>query len=168
MSDQKVPPVALGRPGRVLEVVGAVMILAMMTVTAVDVAGRYFIGRPIGGAFEVTEILMGLVIFAGMPLATARREHIAIDLFDTALSWRARCWQAAVGDLACAFVSAILAWRIWARSQQLVAVGETTMQLGIPRGIVAAAMGVLMAAAALVFVCASAVALRSAIAGRRA
>jgi len=119
VSEDKVPPVALGRPGRVLEVVGAAMILAMMVVTAIDVAGRYFLGKPIGGAFEVTEILMGLVIFAGMPLATARREHIAIDLFDTALSRRTRCWQAAVGDLVCAFVSAILAWRIWARSQQL-------------------------------------------------
>ena len=122
MSEDKVPPVALGRPGRVLEVVGAAMILAMMVVTAIDVAGRYFLGKPIGGAFEVTEILMGLVIFAGMPLATARREHIAIDLFDTALSRRTRCWQAAVGDLVCAFVSAILAWRIWARSQQLLMV----------------------------------------------
>ena len=168
MSQEKVPPVALGRPGRALEVVGAVMILAMMTVTAIDVAGRYFLGKPIGGAFEVTEILMGLVIFAGMPLATARREHIAIDLFDTALSRRMRCWQAAVGDLVCAFVSAILAGRIWARSQQLLMVGETTMQLGIPRGLVAAAMALLMATAAIVFLCASVVALRGAIAGGRA
>ena len=110
----------------------------------------------------------GLVIFAGMPLATARREHIAIDLFDTALSRRMRCWQAAVGDLVCAFVSAILAWRIWARSQQLLMVGETTMQLGIPRGFVAAAMSLLMASAAIVFLCASVVALRAAIAGPRA
>ena len=70
----KVPPVPLGRAGRILEAIGGAMILAMMVVTAIDVAGRYFLNRPIGGAFEVTEILMGLVIFAGMPLATARRE----------------------------------------------------------------------------------------------
>jgi TRAP-type C4-dicarboxylate transport system permease small subunit len=163
---QKVPPVALGRAGRILEAIGGAMILAMMTVTALDVAGRYFLNRPIGGAFEITEVLMGLVIFAGMPLATARREHIAIDLFDTALSWRFRCWQAAIGDLICAGISAALAWRIWTRGQSLIAVGETTMQLGLPRGAVALAMSVLMGAAALVFVVASLVALRAAIQGR--
>jgi len=163
---QKVPPVALGRAGRILEAIGGAMILAMMTVTALDVAGRYFLNRPIGGAFEITEVLMGLVIFAGMPLATARREHIAIDLFDTALSRRTRCWQAAIGDLDCAGISAALAWRIWTRGQSLIAVGETTMQLGLPRGAVALAMSVLMGAAALVFVVASLVALRAAIRGR--
>ncbi len=164
--NEKVPPVPLGIPGRILEAIGGAKILAMMEVTAIDVAARYFLGRPIGGAFEVTEILMGLVIFAGMPLATARREHIAIDLFDTALSWRARCWQAAIGDAICAAIAAILAWRIWTRGQSLLAVGETTMQLGLPRGAVALTMGALMAAAALVFVAASALALRAAIRGR--
>ena len=163
---QKVPPVALGRAGRILEAIGGAMILAMMTVTALDVAGRYFLNRPIGGAFEITEVLMGLVIFAGMPLATARREHIAIDLFDTALSWRSRCWQAAIGDAICAGISAVLAWRIWTRGQSLLAVGETTMQLGLPRGAVALAMSALMATAALVFVFASATALAAAIRGR--
>ena len=163
---EKVPPVALGGAGRILEAIGGAMILAMMTITALDVAGRYFLNHPIGGAFEITEVLMGLVIFAGMPLATARREHIAIDLFDTALSWRSRCWQAAIGDAICAAISAVLAWRIWTRGQSLLAVGETTMQLGLPRGAVALAMGALMAAAAIVFVFASVVALRAAIRGR--
>lgn len=161
----KVPPVPLGRAGRILEAIGGAMILAMMVVTAIDVAGRYFFSRPLGGAFEITEILMGLVIFAGMPLATARREHIAIDLFDAALSFRKRCWQAAIGDLLCAFVSGVLAWRIWTRGQSLLAVGETTMQLGLPRGLVALTMSLLMATAAVVFLLASATALRAAIAG---
>jgi TRAP-type C4-dicarboxylate transport system permease small subunit len=93
------------------------------------------------------------------------REHIAIDLFATALSFRKQCWQAAIGDLLCAIVSGVLAWRIWTRGQSLLAVGETTMQLGVPRGLVALAMSGLMAAAAVVFVFASATALRAAIAG---
>lgn len=162
----KVPPVPLGTPGRVLEYVGGAMILAMMVVTTIDVVGRYFFSKPLWGGFETTEILMGLVVFAGMPMATARRDHITIDLFDAMLSWRTRCWQAALGDLVCAAIAAALAWRIWMRGQQLVNVGETTMQLGIPRGYVALGMAVLMAVAALVFVAAALVALRAALRGR--
>ena len=158
----------LGAPGRALEYVGGAMILSMMVVTTIDVVGRYFFSRPLWGGFETTEILMGLVVFAGMPMATARREHITIDLFDAMLSWRARCWQAALGDLVCAGIAAALCWRIWIRGQHLIGVGETTMQLGIPRGYVALAMSVLMLAAALVFVAAALVAARAALSGRRA
>lgn len=159
----KVPAAPLGRVGRVLEVVGGLMILAMMVVTTIDVVGRYFISKPLWGGFEMTEILMGLVIFAGMPIATARREHITIDLFDAFLGLRTRCWQAAIGDVVCAAASAVLAWRMWLRGQQLLSVGETTLQLGIPRGLIACAMAVLMAVAAVVFVAAAIVALRAAL-----
>lgn len=161
----KVPPVPLGTAGRALEYVGGAMILAMMVVTTIDVVGRYFFSKPLWGGFETTEILMGLVVFAGMPMATARREHITIDLFDALLSFRLRCWQAAIGDLVCAAVAGVLAWRVWIRGQALITVGETTMQLGIPRGYVALGMSVLMALAALVFVAASVVAARAAVSG---
>jgi len=163
----KVPPVSLAPAGRALEYAGGTMILAMMVVTTIDVVGRYFLSKPLWGGFETTEILMGLVVFAGMPMATARREHITIDLFDTLLSFKLRCWQAAIGDVVCAGIAAVLAWRVWVRGQALLDVGETTMQLGIPRGYVALAMGALMAAAAVVFVAAAVEAARAATAARR-
>jgi TRAP-type transport system small permease protein len=162
----KVPPVPLGVAGRALEYVGGAMILAMMVVTTIDVVGRYFFAKPLWGGFETTEILMGLVVFAGMPMATARREHISIDLFDAMLSFRLRCWQAAIGDLVCAAIAGVLAWRVWMRGQALVNVGETTMQLGIPRGYVALGMSALMGVAAIVFVAAALVAARAALTGR--
>jgi len=68
-----VPPASLGRAGRILGIIAGAMIMGMMVVTTVDVIGRDVFNRPLLGAFEVTEILMGLVIFAGMPLATAAR-----------------------------------------------------------------------------------------------
>lgn len=162
------PAVPLGRFGAVLETIGAAMILAMMVVTSIDVVGRYFLSRPLWGGFEMTEILMGLVVFAGMPIATARREHITIDLFETYLGLRVRSAQAAIGDLVCAVIAAAIAWRMWVRGQGLIAVGETTMQLGMPRGLVACAMAVLMGAAAGVFVAAAWIALRSALRKARA
>ncbi len=165
---QRVPSVPLGRLGTVLETIGAGMILAMMVVTSVDVVGRYFFSKPLWGGFEMTEILMGLVVFAGMPIATARREHISIDLFEAYLGLRTRSWQASFGDLVCALIAGAIAWRMWLRGRALLDVGETTMQLGVPRGLVACAMSVLMAAAACVFVAASYIALRAALRGARA
>ncbi len=157
------PPAPLGRLGRVLALAAGLMILFMMTVTAIDVVGRYFFNRPLPGAFEFTEIMMGLVIFAGMPLATAAREHITVNFLEKAISRRARCLQAALADVVCAAVTAVLAWRVLVRGATLVETGEVTLVLGVGRGYIAWAMAALAAVTAVVFLYAGWIALRAAL-----
>ena len=129
-----------------------VLILAMMAVTTPDVVLRYFFNAPLKGAFEMTEIAMACVIFGGMSLATARREHITVNLFESRLSPAQRRWQRIGGDLVCAAVTALLAWRIVVRGSALLDSRETTLVLGVQRGYVAYTMGVLCTLAVLVFV----------------
>jgi len=52
---------------------------AMMLLTFVDVAGRAC-NRPIVGAVEVTELLMGSLIFLGIGYTTFHRGHIRVDV----------------------------------------------------------------------------------------
>ena len=60
--------------GRLVEVLlgvaAAAILLAMMGLTFVDVVARYVFNRPLAGAFEVTELLLLVLIFAGLPLVT--------------------------------------------------------------------------------------------------
>ncbi len=58
------------------------VLFAMMVLTCVDVVGRYFLSRPIFGAFEITEMLLAALIFAGLPLVTLRNEHVTVDVLD--------------------------------------------------------------------------------------
>ena len=67
---------------RVLGFVAAAVLFAMMTLTFVDVFGRKFFTKPIYGAYEITEFLMGMLIFSALPLVTARQGHVTIDVFD--------------------------------------------------------------------------------------
>ena len=157
-----VPPVDLGRPARVLSIVAGMMILVMMVVTTIDVIGRDVFNMPLFGAFEMTEILMGLVIFAGMPATTAAREHITVNLIENFVSRRVRFVQAGLGDVLCAAVAGVMAWRIFWRGMGLIEAHETTMMLGIGRGYVALIMAVLLATTALVFAYCAVVALRGA------
>jgi TRAP-type C4-dicarboxylate transport system permease small subunit len=146
-----VPSAELGRPGRVLSTIAGAMILVMMVVTTVDVVGRDVFNVPLFGAFEMTEILMGLVIFAGMPLTTAAREHVTVNLLETVVPARVRCVQAGIGDVLCAAIAAVMAWRIYWRGLGLIDARETTMMLGVGRGYIAIGMAVLLALTALVF-----------------
>jgi TRAP-type C4-dicarboxylate transport system permease small subunit len=146
-----VPPVDLGRPGRVLATIAGGMILVMMVVTTIDVIGRDVFNMPLFGGFEMTEILMGLVIFAGMPATTAMREHITVNLIENFVSTRVRFLQTAFGDVLCTVVAGAMAWRIFWRGLGLIEAHETTMMLGVGRGYVAVAMAVLLAMTTLVF-----------------
>ena len=115
-----VPPVELGRPARILTTIAGAMILVMMVVTTIDVIGRDEFNMPLFGAFEMTEILMGLVIFAGMPGTTAAREHITVNLIENFVSTRVRFWQTGLGDLLCTVVAGVMAWRIYWRGMGLI------------------------------------------------
>ena len=157
-----VPPVDLGRPARILSTLAGGMILVMMLVTTIDVIGRDIFNMPLFGAFEMTEILMGLVIFAGMPATTAAREHITVNLIENFVSTRVRFIQTALGDVLCTVVAGAMAWRICWRGLGLIEAHETTMMLGVGRGYVAIAMATLLAITTLVFAYCAVMALRAA------
>jgi len=124
---------------------------AMMALTAADVVMRYFLGSPIYGAFEATEIMMGLMVFLALPLATARREHIVVSILYDMLPAPVRRAATALFDLACAGLCGLLAWRLWLYGERLLRVGEVTLELRAPKGYIAMSMSVLLAAAALAF-----------------
>jgi TRAP-type C4-dicarboxylate transport system permease small subunit len=128
-----------------LGIFAAVVMFAMMVLTCVDVIGRYFLNRPLHGGFELTEMLLAALIFAGLPLVTLRNDHVTVDLFDPMTpDWLLRIQHVtacAVG-LVC---TAYLAWRLWVRAENISAAGETTAQLKIRLAWLAYSMSLLMA-----------------------
>ena len=71
---------------RVLEALcgtlAASALFGIMWLTLVDVAGRKAISTSVPGSLELTELLMVLVIFAGLPLVSLRGEHVVFDSLD--------------------------------------------------------------------------------------
>ena len=66
------------------------LLFGLMTLTTADVIGRYIFNWPLRGAFEITELLLLALIFAGLPLASRADEHVTLDFIDTALGPRGR------------------------------------------------------------------------------
>ena len=80
-----------------VEAVLITALLAIVALTFCDVLGRRLFGTPIYGAHDITEHLMVIIIFCGLPLVTADRGHLVVDLFDRWLSSpRLRWWHALV------------------------------------------------------------------------
>lgn len=55
--------------------VAALVLCAMALVSFADVLMR-LLGRPVTGAYELTGLLMGLLIYATLPLVTASDQHV--------------------------------------------------------------------------------------------
>ena len=64
----------------------AVFLFAMMTITAVDVLGRYVFNTPVPGGFEIVQYLMAVVVFASLPLTTAAERHLTVSLLENRFS----------------------------------------------------------------------------------
>ncbi len=132
-----------------LGTVAAIDLAAMMTLTFLDVTGRKFFASPIYGAYEITEFMMGVLIFSALPLVTARENHVTIDVFDHFIAPHIGRWQRVVVNLVSSVVLAFLGWRLWILSASHLRTNEVTMTLHIPHGPFSRAFAVLAMLAAI-------------------
>ncbi len=104
-------------------------LFSIMALTLVDVLGRKLLDHSLPGSLEVTELLMVVVIFAGLPLVSLQGEHVVFDSLDGLLPSALRRLQHAVVDLLCAAALLGIGWLMWVKAGQLGDYGETTAQL---------------------------------------
>ncbi len=117
---------------RMLGIVGAILLFAMMALTFVDVWGRYIFDSPIPGGFEITELMMATLIFAGLPLITQQDEHISVDLLDQFFPKdMLRLRDILVGMLSTVMI-AVLSYRMWLKASEQIEYGDRTAALYIP------------------------------------
>jgi TRAP-type C4-dicarboxylate transport system permease small subunit len=100
------------RADAVLGMAASVILFGMMTLTFVDVLLRYLFNRPLSGAFEVTELMLLVLIFAGLPLVSHADEHVTMDFIDLVLGARGRLWLGRLVHLGCAAVFGFVAWQV--------------------------------------------------------
>jgi TRAP-type C4-dicarboxylate transport system permease small subunit len=124
------PSLVLRRAECAFGALAAVALIGMVLLTCVDVIGRYLLNRPLTGAFELSEMTMGALVFASLPLVTLRRQHVT-DLLDWALPGR-RHARDAFASLVAALCVGVVAWRLWVKAAEMMASGETTAVLKIP------------------------------------
>lgn len=110
-----------------------ILLAAMMMVTVIDVVGRYILNVPFPGAFEITQMLMAAIVFAGLPHVSKRENHITIDLLDPVTPKAVVPLRNLVVNLLCAVCFALFSWRLFGLAQEALEFGDVTQYLGFPR-----------------------------------
>jgi TRAP-type C4-dicarboxylate transport system permease small subunit len=122
-----------GRVTTWLARIAAVALAALAVMTFCDVIARYVFNAPFGFTVEVTEIMMGVLIYFGIGLTTQDNDHISVDIVTLRLSewWRALV-SLVTNVLAFGFLT-LLVWRLWDRAAVLLEKGDVSPIMFIPR-----------------------------------
>ena len=124
-------PVWERRADAALGVAASILLFCLMTLTFVDVVARYLLNAPIRGAFEITELGLLVLIFAGLPLVSHADEHVTMDFIDRLLPARlAAVWIRAMHAI-CAAIMFFLTWQVWLKAGKIAGYGDTTDVLRI-------------------------------------
>ena len=114
--------------------VACTALFILMVMTFCDVILRSVFNAPIEAATELTRILMAILVFAVLPVMSARGEHIAVDLTD-GLFARYRLSRLRDG-IVYLFSGIMLYWpiqRVWVLAERARDYGDVTEYLSIPQ-----------------------------------
>ena len=124
----------------------------MMALTFVDVVLRYVFNRPLRGGFEITELLLLVLIFAGLPLVSHADEHVTMDFVDQVLGPRGRERLARAINAIVAALMFFMAWQVWIRAGRVASYGDATDVLRIAYGPFVYFMALMVALAGVIHV----------------
>ena len=122
------------RADAVLGVAASVILMILMLLTFVDVVARYLFNFPLRGAFEVTELMLLVLIFAGLPLVSHADEHVTMDFVDRMLPPTALKLLVRGVHALCAAIMFFLTWQVWIKAGTISGYGDTTDVIKVPVG----------------------------------
>jgi TRAP-type C4-dicarboxylate transport system permease small subunit len=114
-----------------LGAIAGVLLFGMMTLTFIDVLLRYLFNAPLQGSFEITELMLVVLIFAALPLVSRREEHVVMDFLDRFLPLRIYRALRAFEHIVSAAVMIGMGCLMWQKASKLAAYGDTSAVLRI-------------------------------------
>jgi TRAP-type C4-dicarboxylate transport system permease small subunit len=133
-----------------LKIVMATLLFAMMTITTVDVVGRYLLNAPVPGGFEIVQYLMAIVVFASLPLTTAADSHLSVSLVGGHLRGGGKRIHRTFVMALSVTALVVIAWRMADQGQILANSQQVSGFLELPLAPVAYAMCALAWLAAVI------------------
>ena len=128
-------------------------LVVMGLVTGADVALKYAFTRPITGAYDLTESLLPVVVFHGLPATLLRRQNIVIDLVDHLAGAGLVAGLKRLADAVMLVIAVAILAAMLAPALQAFEYGDRKLELGLPLAFVWAAAMLGMAGSAFVAAC---------------
>ena len=110
----------------------AATLVAIMTMTFLDVVGRNFFGRSLIGTVETVQLMMGVLVFSGLAVTELNRRHIVVETFQSLFPKPVRRVSVIVNSLLAVGVSGLLLNQLFIKTLNVFDEKEFTMILKLP------------------------------------
>jgi TRAP-type C4-dicarboxylate transport system permease small subunit len=117
------------------------------------VLGRYLLSLPLPGTTEITEIILGILIYIGLPYITRDEEHVTVSLFSNYFNNSIIKIQKIVVNFIVSIILFIIARQIYLHGLDLNLYNEITTFLEIPKAPIAYLMATLSLIASIMALC---------------
>ncbi len=117
-----------------LNLIASVTLFSLMVITCVDVIGRYVFNAPLSGSIELTEMALGILVFAVFPVNAWRNEHIVVDMLDRFTPPIVHLLRTFVLNVIAAIALYFVGQRIITLANRSLSYGEESEYLAIPLG----------------------------------
>jgi TRAP-type C4-dicarboxylate transport system permease small subunit len=111
---------------------GGWLLLVVALVTVADALLRYFVGRPLQGTFEGSELMLAAIIFFGMPYTSLTDGHVSVDFLTNRLGARMQHIIIAVNASICAVLLGLITLQMASLAQEYLATSRTTLTMRLP------------------------------------
>ncbi len=117
---------------RILNGVGGGILAAMMFLTTADVTLRYLFRRPITSSYELTQLMLTILVIFGLAYAGTHKEHVRIDFLISRFSSRVQSFVGSFTSLMGIGVLFLISWQSIRVAGLLKSGGDITDILSIP------------------------------------
>ncbi|MEZ5535589.1 MAG: TRAP transporter small permease [Thiolinea sp.] len=117
---------------RAYTVLGALLLVSISGLMFVDVIGRYFLNKPVKGAFDLVEALMALCAFWFLPLLSRDDRHISVTLLRAGSGMVARIQQSLI-EIICLAVAVLMGYGLFETALEYQQIQESSLILGLPK-----------------------------------
>jgi tripartite ATP-independent transporter DctM subunit len=118
--------------GLIFAYIGGASVALMMILVAIDVVLRYMFSMPLSFSYELTQILLLIVVFFGIGYCGLRKSHIAIDVVVSRLPKGAQLVLAPVGDFLSLSLLTAITWQTIVQTKIFIKFSQTTSGLHVP------------------------------------
>lgn len=116
-------------PLQALAVISCAVLFMMMTLTFIDVGGRYIFNSPLPALSEIIAFMMAGLVFCVLPMVCFREGHVTIDLLDGLVPPRLKRAQGVFINFVAAGAVLFIAWRLWVKAESHLEFGDATDEL---------------------------------------
>ena len=120
------------RINQVIGACGVVVIIALTLMTVADIIMRRFFSMPFSFSFEVTQLMLVLIVFCSIPYSTSRFRHVSIEVLVETFPKKLHRRIDMVGDFISAAVLAAICWQSIEKGFRSYNIGTMTGELEIP------------------------------------